>query len=767
MKLILRNFIHLLKRFSGSSLINFLGLTGAIAVFLVCLIQAKYDYTYNHSFKKADDIFMTYLTYKDGQNTAHISTPLAKRIAESSALVEDYTVKLAFMCYFKQGDDLIQVDVNRVKPSFINMFEPKVIHGDIHLGLSEGNHAIITKSEALRVFGKVNAVGESLYTNMGTPLLKEQVLKIEAVINDFPENSSLDNGIYMNQEEYLESEYSFNGLYLIKPQNIQAVLDVVNAKEFWGADSESEPDVKINFISLKEYPQNAQFGNMRPRLITFFLVGVIVLLIAYINYVNFSLTMAPSRVRSLNIHRILGLGKIKQQGYIITESVLFTLVAFIGSLTIIYALSGSDLSSLFVASLNLSDNIQTILVFGLVLVFISALVGYYPARYTTSFKETEALKGGSLNAIRSNKFKDILLLFQLCTACILPILTGFVYLQHRYMVNYSWGLEKENIVYFNKSHTNQSYETLINKLRENPSIIDHTSSRFIPGRVEMGWGRMWHNRRVSLKAWPVSPNFLNFFGVEIVSGENFPQTEDGKPRVIFNQKFVDTYTPDKSPVGEEFPGFNRYMPICGVAEDVNFESLHHEIEPMGFMTISNQNKGFIFLKLAKGSPLMELIPWIESILNQESDGIVELRFLDNKLESLYTKENNQTKLISLFSLIVLIITMMGVYGLVCFNVKYKEKEIALRKVSGANEIQIVLRLNKNLLYLFSIAYVISIPTSYWLSKLWIEQFAFHIELYWWVFALGGLLTLCITLITVSVKSYRATLKNPIESLKSE
>lgn len=766
MKSIFRNFIHLLKRFSGSSLINFLGLIGAIAVFLVCFIQVKYDYTYNHNFKKADDIFIAYLTYKDGENTDRFSTPLAKQIAESSALIEDYTVQLEFMSYFKRGDDLVQINTNKVKPSFINMFQPEVLYGDIHLGLSEGNHAVITESEALRIFGKVNVVGESLYPYTKTPFLKDPILKIETVIKDFPDNSTFKNGIYMNQEEYQKSEYSFYGMFLIKPENIPAVLATVNSKEFWKTD-DSEPDVKISFISLKDYPQDAKFGNIRPRLISFFLVGVIVLLIAYINFINFSLTMAPSRVRSLNMHRILGLSKIKQQGIIITESVLFTFLAFLCSLTIVYGLSGSDLSSLFKASLNLSDNVETLVFIGIGLLIISALVGYYPARYSTSFKETEALKGGSLNAIRSKKFKDALLLFQLCTACVLPVLTSFIYLQHRYMVNYSWGMEKENVVYFNTDHTNQSYETLINKLKENSSILEYTSARFIPGDVQMGWGRTWHDTRVSLKAWPVSPNFLDFFGVEIVAGENFPKTEDGEPRIIFNQKFVDTYASDKNLVGEEFPGFNGYMPICGIAEDVNFESLHHEIEPMAFMTLSYQNKGIIFLKLAKGAPLMDLIPWIESILNQESNGPVELNFLDNKLESLYTKENNQAKLITLFSIIVLLITMMGVYGLVCFNVKYKEKEIALRKVNGASEMQIVFKLNKNLLYIFGIAYIIAVPFSYWLSKLWIDQFAYRIDLYWWVFALGGLLTLGITMLTVSVKSYQATLKNPIESLKAE
>ena len=767
MKAIFRNFIYVLKRFATSSLINFLGLTGAITVFLVCMIQVRYDYTYNHNIERGDDIVMAYLTETEtGENSLLISTPLAQRIANSSAAVEKYTLIHHFTYPFKIDENLVEIELNKVKPDFLDLFQPEVLHGDARLGLEEGTHALITESEALRIFGKSNVVGEVIKPYFeSNESVKESIYTIEAVVKDFPDNCSLNNGLYIYQEEFDYSEFSFVSCFLIKPEHVPSLQEAVNSKEFWGEEGEDYSKTTIHFISFTDYPQDAKFGNIRPRLISFFVVGVIVLLIAYINFINFSLTTAPSRIKSLNIHRVLGLSKRSQQWIMITESVLFTFFAFLLSLFLVSVLANSDLSVFFNASLVLPKNTSTLLACGLLLLLLSLAAGYYPAWYATSFKEIEALKGGSLNAVNSKKIREALLLFQLCIACTLPIVTGFIYLQYNYMLNYEWGLEKENIVYFKR--IDEPFDTLINKLKENPAIIDYTSARFVPGNVQMGWGMDWRDKSISFKAWPVYPNFLTFFGIDIVEGENFPSAEDGTTRLIFNQKFVDTYASDKSPIGEEFPGFDSNLPICGIAENVNFESLHREIEPMAFVTLDFQNKGIIFLKIAKGAPLREVIAWIESVINDKVSGHVSVKFLEQKLDDLYAKENNEAKLITAFSIIILLITMMGVYGLVSFNVKYKEKEIALRKVNGATENQIVVMLNKSLLYIFGVAYIIAIPLSYWLSKKWIDQFAYRIEMHWWVFVLGGFLVLLITLLTVSIKSRHAALKDPIKSLKSE
>lgn len=775
MKAIYRNFLYVIQRFASSSLINFLGLMGAITVFLVCLIQLRYDYGYNRNIPQAKQIQKAYYTSSQFEGISeNFNTSLVRELAESTPLVTAYTTlaqldKLPFWV----GKQLMETSVSWVSPGFIDVFEPEVLHGDARLGIAEGGHLLITASEAQRLFGREDVVGEMLRPKFTSSFLSESVYTIEAVIADYPDNCTLQNGLYAYQPEFEDSEVSFKAFFLAPQSNTKAGLRELHKQLSFEqlinkqSPEEEQADSVLHFISFQDFPQAAHFNNLRPELLSYLMVGFLVLFVAYFNFINFSLTMAPTRVRSLNIHRVLGLSKAKQRGILITESLLFTFFAFLGSLVLVSALGQSDLSTLFKADLSLTNNCSVLVSSALGLLLISLLIGIYPARYATSFQETEALKGGGLSSVRSKRAREVLLLFQLCVACVLPIVTAFIYAQNYYMFHYSWGIEKEQIVYFQQAPTNQDFSTLITKLQDNPAVTDYTSSRFVPGQVHMGWGRNWKGQQVSLVAWPVYPNFLDFFGVPVVEGENFPATEDGTARLIFNESFVKKYGGEESLIGEEFPGFDENLLVCGVAQDINFESLHQAIRPMAFITLDYQNKAIIYLKLAAGAPLTELIPWIETVINEQSDIPVSVHFLDQELDHLYLKESNQAQLIGLFSLIILVITLMGVYGLVSFNVKFREKEIALRKVSGASAWQIVLLLNRRLLCLFGIAYALAVPIAYTLAQRWLSQFAYRISLSAWLFVGVGLLVLLITLLTVSVLSYRAASKNPIAALKPE
>ena len=769
MKSIFKNFVYVFKRFTSSSLLNFLGLTGAISVFIICFIQAKYDYTYNHNFKNAKDIVVGYVYSPESDSyTNYFSTPLTQKIADGYPHIEEYTNYAHYTYTFKVNNNTERQNIilNKVSKGFLSMFEPEVITGDIERAINTEGHTAITESVALQHFGSTNVLGKAI-----TFYYSDHSLIIDAVIKDFPQNCSFNNGLYTFLADDEPSEYSYLAYFSIDKKQRNGLEEYLASDEFLGIDSQSNEKSnrstnEFHTMPLKEVHLNKNFGNTRTQLYAFGFVGLIILLIAYINYINFALTTAPSRVKTLNIQRVLGLKKSKQRWVLMTESGLFTLIAFIAAVGIVYLLTTSTMDKLFSAEMTLSANSNFITTCGVLLVVLGVLVGYYPARYATSFEETEALKGGGLNVVSSQFLRNTLLTIQLCAAFALPVITSFVYLQYNYMVNYEWGIEKENIIHFNVQETKQSYETLAIQLTENPAIINYTGSRFIPGNVGMGWGRVWKDKYVSLKSWPVTSNFLNFFGVEIIKGENFPSTEDGTARAILNEKFISTYATDEpNVVGETFPGFSTDMPICGIAKNTNFASLHSEIEPMVFVTIDDQNRAIMFLKLAKGTNLQSTITWIKDTIEKKSSSPIELKFLDKDLEKLYWKESNQARLISYFSLIIIIITLMGVYGLVSFNVKYKEKEIALRKINGANENQIVLMLNKSLFNLFIIAYAIAIPVSYWISKQWIAQFAYRIELHWWVFVVNGLLVTLITLLTVTIKSYRAAIKNPIKSLK--
>jgi len=335
------------------------------------------------------------------------------------------------------------------------------------------------------------------------------------------------------------------------------------------------------------------------------------------------------------------------------------------------------------------------------------------------------------------------------------------------MQTYSWGIQKENIVYVPYGQLKIKMKTFGDELKKDPQILDCTASQFIPGDVGMMWGRDFEGKQVSAVIWPVQPDFLRFFGVKVLEGRDFTETDTirGKQAFIFNQKFQKNFHL-KEIVGKVFSGFDNSLTIAGIAKNINFSSLRDTIQPMGFATFDESWMHWYFIKITgKNTPAS--IDYIKKTWEKYSDEDFKLKFLDQSMDDLYKNETNLAKLISLFGLITIVIAIMGVYGLIVFNARYKSKEIALRKVNGASVKEIMLMLNRSVLIQLLIAFVVSVPLAYYVVHRWLQQFAYKTPVYWWIFLLAGLLVFGITLVTVSWQSYNAATANPVDAIKNE
>jgi putative ABC transport system permease protein len=236
-------------------------------------------------------------------------------------------------------------------------------------------------------------------------------------------------------------------------------------------------------------------------------------------------------------------------------------------------------------------------------------------------------------------------------------------------------------------------------------------------------------------------------------------------QIVVNEAFLERYEFDETIVGKDFPAFGPGR-VQAVARNVNFQSLHHPIAPMAFGVLSQwQNFQYVLLKLS-GVEIPHTLRHIEQVWTQYSNDPLETHFLDESMDRLYQKENNMAKLIGLFGLIIVVIAVMGIYGLILFNAKYKEKEIAIRKVNGSSATEIMLLLNRAILVQLGIAFVVAIPIAWYATAQWLANFAYQIPVYWWVFLAGGLIVLLITLLTVSVRSYRSAIANPTKALNN-
>jgi putative ABC transport system permease protein len=743
MKLIFRNFIFVLKRFRASSILNILGLSVAFAVFFVIIVQTHYDFGFDRNFEKADNIYLIskYLPHHDVRWTT-TNTQMSKMIAEKFSEVKNY-------CFLNERAGINTVDVQDemgnkhefeetltlASAGIVDIFTLQIIAGNARQAFTEPNRAMLTENVAKKFFGTQDPLGPLgktfSYHNNNNPIT------VVAVCRDFPDNCSLNNGIYMMQAEDTDSEWSYASYLEINDGDIDKILTALNNEESLREQNGEKGWVfeltALSDIHLK-FPAKGK-GSLTTTL-SLLAIGILLLIIAYINFVNFSVSMAPVRLKSFNIRRIMGENPFFLKFSIAMEAVFTSLIAVFLSTIFIYYFGTSVVREFFQADISLAENFGLFLLVAGFFLLMGLVAGIYPAFYSTAFKPAMALSGSFSLSTGSKMLKNTLIVIQFVAAILLVIVSGFVKTQHDYMQDKSWGIKKENVVYLPAWQLKDrlAFET---ELKKNPDILDVTYTSFLPGAsMMMSWGRSFEGVGVNMAIWPVSHNYLSFFGVNHVEGSDFEEGDrEGPGKMIFNQTFVNKYG-FTDLVGKEMNGFDEPCKIIGIMEDFNFETV-------------------------------KTLDYMQGLCKQFSSEPVEITFLDEKLHQLYKQEDNLAKLISIFGLITIIVTIMGVYGLILFNVKSKRKTVAIHKINGATITDVVMMLNQGFVIRFAIVFVIAVPLAYIIVVRWLENFAYKTPLHWWMFVAGGLLVFIITVLTVSYQSYKAATANPIDGIKTE
>ncbi|MGL5620393.1 MAG: ABC transporter permease, partial [Tannerellaceae bacterium] len=308
---------------------------------------------------------------------------------------------------------------------------------------------------------------------------------------------------------------------------------------------------------------------------------------------------------------------------------------------------------------------------------------------------------------------------------------------------------------------------IVDELLKNPNITDETFSPFVPGSVSMGWGRDIEGTPIQIISWPVSHNFLEFFGIELKLGETmkgFKTPEDGV--CVVNETFANNYQME-NPLHKELLAFRQDCEIVGVAKDFNFNGLKYAIEPLALVCSDDQwSNGYMFLKV-NSQDLPATLDYIRSTVQKFTKKEPEIQFLDETMNRMYPKEANLSKIILLLSFISIFISLLGVYGLVFFNIRFKLKEIAIRRINGSSIKDIIWRLQRGFFIQIAIASVIAVPVAYFFISNWLEQYPYQVYVnpLWFVIAI--LLIAAITSLSIIVLCYNAARINPVNTLKAE
>jgi putative ABC transport system permease protein len=751
-----QNFIFVLKRFKTSSILNILGLSVAFAVFAITMMQAYYDFSFDRNFKNSKNIyqFSAFQNWQEKQISS-ISIPLAQLIADKSPEVQAYCViRAGSEREFKlQGGklSLFNLRTTVANEGFLDVFTPHILAGDAKQAFTERNKVMLTDDAAQLLFGKENPIGQAITSDT-------TVYTVVAVCERFPDNCSLKNGVYttvIDAVDYnLISWYNYDGYFLGNSGDMRTLQEKLNHPEYLNLEDEPLEGVELTPLADSYFLQikgKEETGSLATTL-SLMAIGILILVIAFINFMNFSMAMIPSRVRGINIQKIVGANPQRLKYLVTSEAVGFALGSFVIALFLIVLFNKTDLHTFFVVDLSLEKNIPLLLLIALSGIGLAVLFGIYPAHRVTSYQPAMVLSGSFSQSKPSVLLRNLLITLQFFFAIVLIVVAIFIKIQHDYMRNYSWGFEQENVLYVPVKTGDIDVATFENELKQNSDILDCTISAALPGHIGMTLGMDVAGKNIASEAWVVRHDFLDFFGIKVIEGRDFIVSDDGKSRVICNQTFLKKYEFSKI-VGTKVED-NGYE-IVGVIDDIHFESLHSEIQPLFFLTQDmdyNAKYGnYFFIKIA-GSHTLQTIESIEKIWKKLSDEPIDLNFLDASMDKLYEKESNLAKLISIFGVIAVIIAVMGVYGLIVFNAKYKRKEIAIRKVNGSTIKEIMLMLNRNVLMQLGIAFVIAVPVAYFIVQKWLESFAYKTPVYGWVFLLGGMIILLITVITVSAQS---------------
>lgn len=661
---------------------------------------------------------------------------------------------------------------------FFNIFTYPLQFGDQATALTEPNTIVLTQSLSRKLFGEANPVGEIV-------IFRNVEFRVTGLMNDFPQNSSFSADCLPSLATFIKngdmgvndwSEWSYN--IFLKLQPGADPLNVITKIEQIPDISETVKEMKAgypdqSFLFLRplaeiHFVSDGNYKYANPVILNVFIfLACVLFIMGTVNFINFSTSQAPLRAKSLSVSRVLGGKRISAMTQVMSESVLLSIIALAISLGIYSAICNPVESFFNIKGIALGGRYIWLLWFFLFAILFGVVAGYYPSHYVTSTPLAESVKGAINFSGKGKTLRNVLMSIQFIFTIALISSAFIIEKQLNFWRNFDLGINKEHVVYIKTTNELQKhYQTFADELMKNSDIVDYTYSQFIPGSVYMGWGRDVEGQHIELKCWPVDDRFLDFFGIKVTQGRNFIKGSEADINTfILNEKAVQVFG-WANPLERKIDGFDFLGQVIGVAKDINFSSLKEPIGPMQFW-LTNTRKSNLILRLKPGN-YTQTSAYIKNIAARiDSKNPVEVKFLDDSLNLLYDKEEKMSRFIEFVALWCMLLAVTGLLGLVVFICRDRTKEIGVRKVNGATISEILVLINLDFIKWVAISFVVAVPIAWYGMSKWVESFAYKTTLSWWVFALAGLLALLIAILTVTVQSYKAATRNPVEALRYE
>ena len=778
----MKNFIAILRRYSIAMIMNFAGLVLALTAFMVLMLQISYQVEFDKGHPTSgriyrvdkigavdDDIFKNIIPrgYADDiiGSSPHIiaGTIDCPFIGETvfNAILEDGMPPFAF----KSKTDVIY-------PDFFKVFGTKFIEGSAE-ALNDLSQIAIPESLAKKLYGNESAIGHILTHNEGYQFGagRTKEFSIGAVYKDFPANSQIGNHIYLNVGSLHEGNYggaNFACWVLLDSADNKELVEQNFNDNYNYTDSDWLTDIELTPI------EEIYFGDegstiwktgSRKQVWILICISILVMLIGGINYATFFTSLAPMRVKAVNTRKVLGSSIGKLRGELMLEAVLFSLAAFIVALGVMYpvsdwlvALGVSDMTFDFTSKLSL------VLITGLISIVIGLAAGVYPSFYVTSLPTAFALQGNFAFSVAGRRFRTVMITLQFAITFALMIFALTVYRQNEYMTGYDTGFEKDRIAVVQISAEQYQFksEWLQERLCSLPEVEDVAFA--LEG---MGFSDSYSTFTLELEGQQVrcfsiycSHNFLDVMGIPVVDGRNFLVSDVGN--AIMNQRLKD--------LGGKIEITEGMGSIIGQTSDVRINSLRNETAPICYIYVPKDfaTLGYVYIRLQNGYDKTGVTEKINAILTEmDPSYFFEVEYYEEVMERVYESEIRQGKIISIFSLLAAALSLIGVFGQVLLDVQYRRRDLAVKKVYGAETAGLMLDGLKRYAIIGIVSYAIAVPAAHYAVSRWLENFVEHTGLSAWTFILTFVVIMILTIGVAGFQYWNSANADPAEALRKE
>ena len=785
------------------SFINVFGLAIGTLCCLYILVYVNDQYSYDKHHTDVNRIYRVdkKISTNDGvftlANSGGFICPAMKRDFPE---VEQFTRVVPFIGIDKhllryKNHSVYETNPYYVDSTFFQVFTYHFIEGD-KSALIKPYTAVLLKSTAEKLFGNIDPIGKTItidntqqitdYTVTG--IVDESLGKSHLHGNVFVAMNSGGNGEYtMHNDSWLQNNYIASYIKLKPNTNLgllekkfPAFVSKYAGKQLkeagLGVDMYLQP---ISSIHTTNAMDNPGIGN--PVSTTFLailvLIASLIQIIACINFMNLSTARASKRAKEVGVRKVIGAGRKDLINQFLGESFLLSLISVMIALPLLI-ISLPYLNSITKANINL-DFLQDyrIWIMLLSLILITGLVaGSYPAFYLSAFRVINVIKGNFTNDISVAGIRKSLVVFQFVLSIVLITGIVIIYSQLDFIKNKDLGFDKNQrlILTFNTGESFKNIPAFMDDLRQVSGVKEvSNSSKFLSNPSLFSNAFTLPGQRPSdakEAEFIVSDEFfVKANGIKLVSGRDF-RTDDSA-KVLVNESFLHKIglTAENAPGKKLIDRNSRTWEIAGVMKDFNFGSLHKEVEP--FMLWMNHKQDGLWANLTVHTVTgnyKELLSKIEAVWHKDIPTVpFEYAFLDEQVQKQYESDISMSHIINVFTLIAICISCLGLFGLAAFSAEQRNKEIGIRKVLGASVSGIVQLLSKDFLKLVFVAFLIATPISWWAMNKWLQGFAFKVPLSWWMFAIAGVTTVIIALLTVSSQAIKAAIMNPVKSLRSE